>query len=79
MTLLVNAHTVEPLNKGHLGTIEIVLYKEVSFIQRTNNTLKYYHGTETSVLYREVSFIQSIFYQRFHCTGILDVQTDESP
>ena len=27
-------YTVEPLNKGHLGTRASVLYSEVSFIQR---------------------------------------------
>ena len=28
--------TVEPLYKGHAGTIKIVLYIEVSYIQRLN-------------------------------------------
>ena len=47
------AITVEPLNKGHVGTRSFVLYREVSFIRRF-------------VLYREVSFIRSVLYQRFH-------------
>ena len=49
--------TVEPPNNGHPGDIEIVLYKEVSCIQRLNNSLNYCRGTGASVLYREVSFI----------------------
>ena len=30
--------TVEPLYKGHAETMKIVLYREVSFIQRLNYT-----------------------------------------
>ena len=42
-TLFVHTYyyTVDSPNSGHLGTIEIVLYTEVSFIQRSNNTLMY--------------------------------------
>ena len=36
-----NTHTVEPLYKGHAETMEIVLYTEVSSIQRLNYTCKY--------------------------------------
>ena len=31
-------YTVEPLNKGHVGTRSFVLYREVSFIQRLKCT-----------------------------------------
>ena len=34
MYMYVNTCTVEPLNKGHLGTRASVLYSEVSFIRR---------------------------------------------
>ena len=30
-------NTVEPLNKGHIGTRSFVLYREVSFINEYNN------------------------------------------
>ena len=43
---------METPNNGHLGDIEIVLYREVSCIQRLNNTLNISMGME------RVSFIK---------------------
>ena len=63
--------TVEPLNNGQSGATEIVLYKEVSFIQR------YYGGTATSVLYREVTFIQRSFNTQSTMVGQQQVSFTE--
>ena len=59
--------TVEPPNKGHIGTRSFVLYIKVSFIWRLKCTGIIGIGTSRFVLYREVSFIWSVLYQRFHC------------
>ena len=61
--------TVEPPNKGHVGTRSFVLYREVSFIRRLKCTGIIGIGTSRFVLYREVSFIRSVLYRRFHCNG----------
>ena len=61
-------NTVEPLNKGHIGTRSFVLYREVSFIRRVKCTGIIGIGTSRFVLYREVFFIRSVLYRRFHCT-----------
>ena len=53
-------YTVEPLNKGHIGTRSFVLYREVSFIQRLKCTGTIGIRTSRLVLYREVSFIRSV-------------------
>ena len=37
----IRTYTMKSLNDGHLEEIEIVLCREVSFIQKLNNTLKY--------------------------------------
>ena len=66
-------YTVEPLNKGHIGTRSFVLYRDVSFIQGLKCTGIIGIGTSRYVLYREVFFIQSVLYQRFHCTIISDI------
>ena len=63
--------TVEPLNKGHVGTRSFVLYREVSFIWRLKCTGIIGIGTSRFVLYREVSLIRSVLFQRFHCTSRL--------
>ena len=59
-------YTVEPPNKGHIGTRSFVLQKRCfSFIQRLKCT-----GiirTSRFVLYRELSFIRSVLYWIFHC------------
>ena len=46
--------TVEPPNKGHVGTRSFVLYREVSFIRRLKCTGIIGIGTSIFVLYREV-------------------------
>ena len=66
LTLLYH-FTVEPLNKGHIGTRSFVLYKEVSFIQRLKCTGIIGIGTSRFILYREVFFIRNVLYRRFHC------------
>ena len=58
--------TVEPLNKGHIGTRSFVLYREVSFIRRLKCTGIIEIGMSRFVLYREVSFIR-----RLKCTVII--------
>ena len=63
-----NKHTVEPLNKGHVGTRMFVLYRGVSFIWRLKCTGIIGIGISSFVLYREVSFIRSVLYWRFHCS-----------
>ena len=60
-------NTVEPPNKGHVGTRGFVLYREVSFIWRLKCTGMIGIRTSSFVLYREVSFIRSVLYRRFHC------------
>ena len=52
--------TVEPPNKGHVGTRSFVLYREVSFIRRLKCIGIIGIGTSRFVLYREVFFILSI-------------------
>ena len=61
------AITVEPPNKGHIGTRGFVFYREVSFIWRLKYTSIIGIGTSGFVLYREVFFIQNVLYRRFHC------------
>ena len=56
-TVLCKLHTVEPLNKGHIGTRSFVIYTEVSFICRLKYTGIVGIGTSRFVLYREVFFI----------------------
>ena len=46
--------TVEPPNKGHIGTKSFVLYREVSFIRRLKCTGIIGIWTSRFVLYREV-------------------------
>ena len=53
-------NTVEPPNKGHIGTRSFVLYREVSFIPRLKCTGIIGIGTSRFVLYREVVFIRSV-------------------
>ena len=48
---------MKTLYEGHIGTMKIVLYTEVSYIKLYTKVLEL---IETSVLYREVSFIQSV-------------------
>ena len=60
-------YTVEPPNKGHVGTRSFVLYRQVSFIRRLQCTGIIRIGTSRFVLYREVSYIWSVHYRRFHC------------
>ena len=63
-------YTVEPPNKGHVGTRSFVLYREVSFIRRLKCTGIIGIEKNRFVLYREVSFIQ-----RLKCTGIIGIGT----
>ena len=51
------AYTVEPPNKGHIGTRSFVLHREMSFIRRLKCTGIIGIRTSRFVLYREVSFI----------------------
>ena len=60
-------YTVEPLYKGHVGTIILVLITEDSSIQRSFNTLQYYTGTQNGVLIIEVSTFQRFVIERFQC------------
>ena len=60
-------YTVEPLYKGHVGTIIFVLITEDSSIQRSFNTLQYYTGTQNGVLIIEVSTFQRLVIERFQC------------
>ena len=53
-------NTVEPPNKGHVGTRSFVLYREVSFIWRLKCTGIIGIGMNSFVLYRQVSFIWSV-------------------
>ena len=63
---------MKPLNKGHLGDVENLLYSEVSSIGYTG-TLMYKYGAEPSVLYREVS---DFFSEDFFITSeILKVKS----
>ena len=59
--------TVEPLYKGHVGTIILVLNTEVSSIQRSFNTLLYYTETQNGVLITEVSTFRRFVIERFQC------------
>ena len=59
--------TVEPLYYGHFWTLILVLFTEVSSIQRSLNTLQYYTGTQNGVLITEVSAIQRFVIERSHC------------
>ena len=52
-------NTVEPPNKGHIGTRSFVHYREVSFFQRLKCT-GIIVGTSRFVLYREVFIIWSV-------------------
>ena len=45
-------------------TVKIVLFIEVSLIQRLSNIVKYYCGTRTSVLDKEMSSIQGVLYRK---------------
>ena len=65
-----NIYTVEPLNKGHVGTRSFVLCREVSFIRRLKCIGIIGIGTSRFVLYREVSFIR-----RLKCIGIIGIGT----
>ena len=60
-------YTVEPLYKGHVGTIILVLITEVSSIQRSFNTPQYYTGTQNGVFIIEVSTFQRFVIERFQC------------
>ena len=59
---------MEPLYKGHVGTIILALITEVSSIKRLFYTLQYYNGTQNGVLIIEVSTFQRFVIERFHCT-----------
>ena len=59
--------TVEPLYKGHIGTIISVFIIEVSLIQRSFNTLQYYTGTQNCVLLKEVSTFQRFVIETSQC------------
>ena len=59
---------MEPPNKGHIGTRNFSLYKEVSFIQRLSIIGI---GTSSFVLYREVSFIRVSFIR---CSTVLEAR-----
>ena len=67
---ITGTYTVEPLYKGHVGTIILVLITEVSSIQRSFDTLQYYTGTQNGVLFIEVSTFQRFVIERFHCMYI---------
>ena len=71
---LQQACTVEPLNKGHIGTSHCVLCREVVLSLEVENELVLWESEYKSVLYREVisivSFIWRVHYQRLHCTII---------
>ena len=60
--------TVEPPNKGHVGTRSFVLYREVSFFGGLKCTGIIRIGMGRFVVYREVFFIPSVLYRRFHCS-----------
>ena len=55
-------NTVEPPNKGHIGTRSFVLYREVSFIRRLKCTGIIGIGMSRFVLYREVFFVENKEY-----------------
>ena len=54
------SYTVEPPNKGHVGTRNFVLYREVSFIRRLKCSGIIGIGTSRFVFYRGVFFIRSV-------------------
>ena len=58
---------MEPLYKGYVGTIILVLITEVSSIQRSFNTLQYYTGTQNGVLIIEASTFQRFVIEWFQC------------
>ena len=62
---------MEPLNKGHVGTRNFVLYREVSFIQRLKCTGIIGIGTSRFVLYKEVSLFGVSFITGFTVAVIL--------
>ena len=68
MILICTVYTVEPLYKGHFGTLILVLITEVSSIQRSFDTLQYYTGRQNGVLIIEVSTFQRFAIERSHCT-----------
>ena len=51
---------MEPLYNGHDRNPKIILYIEVSVIQKLSNRVMYYCGMKMSVVNREVSFIQTV-------------------
>ena len=51
---------MEPLYKGHVGIIILVLITEVSSIQRLFNTLQYYTGTQNGVPIIDVPTFQRV-------------------
>ena len=51
-------YTVEPPNKGHVGTRSFVLYREVSFIRRLKCTGIIGIGTSRFVLYRGFLYLE---------------------
>ena len=53
---------MEPPNKGHFGTRNFVLYREVFFIWGLKCTGIIGIGTSRFVLYREAFFIWSVLY-----------------
>ena len=57
----------------------IVLITEVSSIQRSFNTLKYYTGTQNGVLVIEVSTFQRFVMERFHCIRCMHVRISVGP
>ena len=54
-------------------TSSVVFNKEVSSIQKSFNTLKYYTGTQNGVLITEVSTFQRLVIERFHCTRYITI------
>ena len=73
--ILRTVDTVEPPNKGHVGTRRFVLYRGVSFIRRLKCTGIIGIGTSRFVLYREVFFIRGVLYRRFHCIHNKEIYT----
>ena len=57
---------MEPLYKGHVGTIILVLITEVSSHLEVINTLQYYTRTQNGVLIIEVSTFQRFVTERLH-------------
>ena len=62
--------TVEPLYKGHFGTLILILITEVSSIQGSLDTLQYYTVTQNGILIIEVSTFKKFVIEGSHYIGI---------